>query len=136
MIECQAQPSAAALAETPERRAEPRQQLVGSLWMVDHHGSTVLRCQCVEASRSGLRLRVPPGYGVVEGQRYELRSHLPGAQPLTEGFDLTGSRWATVVRVQFRVNDHSDYLDVGVMFDNTDAPVLSIAGRSLAKAVV
>jgi hypothetical protein len=128
----QAHSSAAALAQTPERRAEPRQQVFGSLWMVDHDGSTVLRCVCVEASRTGLRLRVPLGYGVAEGQRYELRSHLPGACPLAEGFDLTGSRWATVVRAQFRVADNHDYLDVGVALDDLDSSALSFAGAKTA----
>jgi hypothetical protein len=132
MIGYQTHSSAAALAETPERRAEPRQPVFGSLWMVDHHGSTVLRCQCVEASRTGLRLRVPLGYGVAEGQRYELRSHLPGARPLTEGFDLTGSRWATVVRAQFRVTDNEDYLDVAVTLDDSDSSALSFAAAKPA----
>jgi len=47
-----------------ERRCEPRDLVDCDLWMIDHHGSTVLRCRCVEASPSGMRLRVPLGYGI------------------------------------------------------------------------
>ena len=127
MIEYEAHSNVTGVNETSERRSEPREPAFGALWMVDHEGETVLRCQCLEASRNGLRLRVPLGYGVAEGQRYELRSHLPGALPITEGFDLMGSRWATVVRAQMRVNDHGDYLEVGVALDEMVASPISFA---------
>ena len=78
-----------------EHRFEPRQTVACDLWMIDHHGSTVLRCRCLEVSPNGMRLRVPLGYGVAEGQRYELRSHLPGSRS-TATLGLIGSRWATV----------------------------------------
>jgi hypothetical protein len=108
-----------------ERRTEPREAVSGTLWMVDHHGSTILRCQCVERSSNSMRLRVPLGYGIAEGQRYELRSHLPGRQPV-EGFGVVGSRWATVVRTQVRLGEDDDHLDVGVLLDNTNEPTLSV----------
>lgn len=99
-----------------ERRFEPRQPVSCDLWMIDHFGSTVLRCRCVETSANGMRLRVPLGYGVADGQRYELRSHLPGTRAgATLG--LVGSRWATVVRSKLHIEDAADHLDVGVVLD-------------------
>ena len=90
------------------------------LWMIDHHGSTVLRCRCMEVSKNGMRLRVPLGYGVAEGQRYELRSHLPGT-PSRTTLGLVGSRWATVVRTQLCLDENEDHVDVGVVLDVADA---------------
>ena len=115
-----------AAAPAQERRTEPRESVGGTLWMVDHNGSTILRCRCVESSPNGMRLRVPLGYGVAEGQRYELRSHLPGRQP-AGGFGVIGSRWATVVRTQVRLGEDDDHLDVGVLLDATDRPSLSFS---------
>jgi hypothetical protein len=94
--------------------------------MVDHYGSTVLRCRCLDVSKNGMRLRVPLGYGVAEGQRYELRSHLPGASPVTS-LGLVGSRWATVVRTQLYLGDNEDHLDVGVVLDVSE-PVVQRLG--------
>lgn len=108
-----------------ERRYEPRQPITCDLWMIDHYGSTVLRCRCLETSNNGMRLRVPLGYGIAEGQRYELRSHLPGSRP-SATLGLVGSRWATVVRTQFRIEGGEDHLDVGVVLDNADASVTSV----------
>ena len=109
-----------------ERRGESREMVAGALWMVDHHGSTVLRCHCLECSKNGMRLRVPLGYGIAEGQRYELCSHLPGRQP-RDGFDVIGSRWATVVRTQVRLGEDDDHLDVGVVLDLADATALRLS---------
>lgn len=102
-----------------ERRFEGRQPVRCDLWMIDHHGSTVLRCHCIEVSNNGMRLRVPLGYGVSEGQRYELRSHLPGT-PMTDTFGVVGSRWATVVRTELQLDECEDHLDVGVVLDLAD----------------
>lgn len=114
----------ARLATPPtERRYEDRRPVSCDLWMIDHHGSTVLRCNCVEISKNGMRIRVPLGYGVAEGQRYELRSHLPGSVSTTS-LGLVGSRWATVIRTNLHINDGEDYLDVGVMLDQP-APVMT-----------
>jgi hypothetical protein len=105
-----------------ERRLEMRAAVACDLWMIDHHGSTVMRCHCVDSSNGGMRLRVPLGYGVAEGQRYELRSHLPGARNET-GFGLIGSRWATVVRTRMCLQDNEDHLEIGVLLDQSDAPL-------------
>lgn len=119
-----AYPVASPLSNRPpvlERRSETRQPMVCDLWMIDHHGSTVLRCRCVEVSENGMRLRVPLGYGVAEGQRYELRSHPPGAHTPTP-LGLVGSRWATVVRTQMLLGENNeDYLEVGVVLDHPEA---------------
>ncbi len=103
-----------------ERRSEPRQSVLCDLWMIDHYGSTVLRCQCLDVSHNGIRLRVPLGYGVAEGQRYELRSHLPGSR-CAVAFGLVSSRWATVVRTHLRIEEGDDHLDVGAVLDTTEA---------------
>lgn len=39
----------------------------GNLWMVDHNGKTMLRCRCLAASATRMRLCVPAGYGVAVG---------------------------------------------------------------------
>jgi hypothetical protein len=113
---------AAVLAELPpggERRFEARREVTCDLWMIDHHGSTVLRCHCADISRNGMRLRVPLGYGIAEGQRYELRSHLPGSR-VDNSLGLVGSRWATVVRSQVCVDGVDDHLEIGVVLDVED----------------
>ena len=102
-----------------ERRYEPRRSVMCNLWMIDHYGSTVLRCHCLEVSDNGMRLRVPLGYGVAEGQRYELRSHLPGASSKTS-LGLISSRWATVVRTCCHLDECEDHLDIGVVLDTSD----------------
>jgi hypothetical protein len=101
------------------------------LWLIDHEGETVLRCHCIEGSGSGMRLRVPLGYGIAEGQRYELRSHLPGTRPV-EGFGLIGSRWATVVRTDVCTAANEHHLEVGVVFDLTDRSPLTFAETTQA----
>lgn len=96
-----------------DRRSEIRSSLNADLWMIDHHGATVLRCHCLDVSENGMRLRVPLGYGVCEGQEYELRSHLPGCTP-TFAFNAFSQRWATVVRTQIHVGGDEDFLEIGV----------------------
>jgi len=108
-----------------ERRFDAREPLACELWMIDHYGSTVLRCRCVDVSKNGMRLRVPLGYGVAEGQRYELRSHLPGSRPLA-GLGLVASRWATVVRTRLCLGQGDDHLEVGVVLDAAETPVARI----------
>ncbi len=106
-----------------ERRFEPRTPTSCHLWMIDHHGSTILRCRCTEVSDNGMRLRVPLGYGVAEGQRYELRSHLPGNARGNE-FGVVGSRWATIVRTELQLDASDDHLDVGVVLDTDGNPLI------------
>ena len=101
------QPSAA------ERRTESREPVVGCLWMIDSHSSTILRCRCIDVSSKGMRLRVPLGYGVRQGQRYELTSHLPG-QSSPPGLGLMVSRRAEVVRTQIVPSKDEYDVDVGV----------------------
>lgn len=105
-----------------ERRNEARSPVTCDLWMIDHQGSTVLRCRCLEVAASSMRLRVPLGYGVAEGQRYELRSHLPGA-PAPSSLGLVGSRWATVVRTRLCLEEDEDHIDIGVILDADTAPL-------------
>lgn len=100
-------------APVTERRHEQREAVIGCLWMIDSHTSTVLRCHCVDVSSSGMRLRVPLGYGVREGQRYELTSHLPG-QSLPPGLGLMVSRRAEVVRTEIVSADDEYDVEVGV----------------------
>ncbi len=101
-----------------ERRSEPRQGVGACLWMIDHHGSTMLPCRCIDMSQNGMRLRVPLGYGVAEGQRYELRSHPRGVTPMSS-LGVMASRWATVVRTEVHIGGSDDHLDVGVVLDTT-----------------
>jgi len=112
-------PDAASAKFFIERRFEMREPVTCDLWMIDHHGSTVLRCHCLESSVHGMRLRVPLGYGVAEGQRYELRSHLPGSRTGTT-LGLVNSRWATVIRTHLHIEDGEDHLDVGVVLDTRE----------------
>jgi hypothetical protein len=108
---------AAAPDEGSERRARARTSVFADLWMIDHGGDTVLRCHALETSEVGMRLRVPVGYGVAEGQRYELTSHPPG-EPRGVSLGFTKSRWVRVVRTKLRVHDGEDHLDVGVVFES------------------
>ena len=96
-----------------ERRTESREPVIGNLWMVDNHTSTVLRCRCLDVSTSGMRLRVPAGYGIRGGQSYELTSHLPG-QSAPPGFGLMVSRRANVVRTRIVPADDDFDVEVGV----------------------
>lgn len=107
-----------------ERRAEHRDQIIGNLWMIDSTTSTVLRCQCVDASKRGMRLRVPAGYGVSEGQQYELSSHLPG-QSSPPGLGLMVSRHAVVVRTEITPSDDEYDVDVGVVLAPSRTAVLT-----------
>lgn len=116
---------AAAVTSGPrvaDRRFESRHPVTCDLWMIDHYGSTVLRCHCTEVSDNGMRLRVPLGYGVSQGQRYELRSHLPGT-PKQATLGLVGSRWATVVRTELQLDECEHHLDVGVVLDTGGNPL-------------
>jgi hypothetical protein len=99
---------------TGERRNESREPVIGNLWMIDNQTSTVLRCRCIDVSSHGMRLRVPLGYGVHEGQRYELTSHLPG-QSSPPGLGLMVSRRAEVVRTHIAPTDDEYDVEVGVV---------------------
>lgn len=66
------------------------------IWLINHPGSTVLRCVVLDCSRDAMRLRAPLGYGIAEGQEYELSAHLPGE--FESSAAGAGSRVHVVVR--------------------------------------
>lgn len=101
-----------------ERRLFERQNSVGHLWLIDHEGGTVLRCQCTDVSDAGARLRVPLGYGITSGQRFELRAHMPGHNDPTDILPFR-QRWASVVRTRIQTHDGEAFLDVGVVLDDS-----------------
>lgn len=104
-------------ASGSERRADARQPAGGALWLVDGADNTLVRCECVDVSRDGMRLRAPLGFGVQPGQRYELCSHRPD-EASAPGFGLALSRRATVVRARVRVDAARDFLDIGVRLES------------------
>lgn len=88
----------------------------GADWsMLDHEGSTVLRCRCVEASDASMRLCVPNGYGVAVGRRYELLAHPAGA--LLPGRPAAAGLWATVTRIERLAEGRAERLIVVVALD-------------------
>jgi hypothetical protein len=119
------------LAANPrERQRGPDSALAGDLWMIDHAGSTVLRCRCLEASATGMRLCVPAGYGVAVGQRYELRGRAPGEHPPAVLRAIVAS-WVTVVQTQNMTEEDGGRLDVGVAVDLVE-PTPRCAPRPVA----
>lgn len=116
-----------------ERRAEPREPVAGCLWMIDSQSSTILRCRCVEVSQNGMRLRVPAGYGVRVGQRYQLTSHLPG-QSAPPGMGLTLSRRAEVIRMRSLQSDDEYDTEVGVALSPSRAPAAASADPAMTPA--
>lgn len=96
--------------------------------MIDSASSTVMRCRCVDASAQGMRLRVPLGYGVNEGQQYELTSHLPG-QSSPPGLGLMVSRRAVVVRAEVTPSEDEFNVDVGVVLAPSRKAVLAPIAR-------
>jgi hypothetical protein len=102
-----------------ERRSEPREAALADLWMVTPQDATVLRCRCVDRSGSGMRLRVPLGYGVHEGQRYELCSHPPGSQT-APALGLRVCRDATVMWTKIVLHGDEHHLDVGVRLESEE----------------
>jgi len=99
-----------------ERRLEERETAIAQLWMIDQQDATVLRCRCMDRSAAGMRLRIPLGYGVHPGQRYELCSHPPGALR-TPGLGLMVRRRATVRWSKIVLDGGEDHIDVGVALD-------------------
>ncbi len=71
----------------------------------------LLRCRCLESSPTELQLRVPLGHGVSVGQRYEVRSHLPGQRPAAD-LGVIGSAWVTIVEVRILLEEDADHLYV------------------------
>jgi hypothetical protein len=123
-----AEGASATFSSSGDRRREHRDRVIGSLWMIDNASSTVVRCLCVDASARGMRLRVPLGYGVNEGQQYELTSHLPGQSP-PPGLGLMVSRRATVVHAEVASSDDEYNVDVGVMLSPSRKATLTPAAE-------
>jgi len=102
--------------------------VLSDLWMIDHCGSTVLRCRCLESSPGRLRLHVPLGYGVAEGQYYELCPQPPGTgrqMPLA----LMDHRWVRVLDTQLCLDTVEDHVEVTVAFEpDEDGLVHNLAG--------
>lgn len=93
-------------ADTPRRAGE-------HVWLVNHAGGTVLRCAVLEVSKAGMKLRVPVGYGVAEGQQYELSTGLPGTYP---NYGETPSRsWAGVLTTHCLEEPDAQHVDVEVV---------------------
>jgi hypothetical protein len=83
---------------------------------MDLDRATVLRCRCLESSPIGMRLRVPLGYGIAVGQRYELRSHLPEERPSPD-VAVIGSAWITIAHARILLTEDPDHLDVHAIRD-------------------
>ncbi len=96
-----------------ERRSEGRTAVDCTLWLVDHAGHTILPCAALDASDNGMRLRVPIGYGIGEGQQYELRAQ-PSGHPPPGASGLCGRRWATIVRTKLHMDHSNAHIEVGV----------------------
>ena len=117
-------------ANRGEHQPGPDSALPDDLWMIDHAGSTVLRCRCLAASATGMRLCVPAGYGVAVGQRYELRGRVLGEHPSAALRAIVAS-WVTVVQTQNMTDEDRDWLDVGVAVDLVE-PTPRCAPRPVA----
>lgn len=96
-----------------DRRHQSRHPAEGRVWLVNRPGQTELCCQLIDRGGGGARLRVPAGYGVAEGQRYELSERAYGA-PLFSPLGALGRREVQVVRVQPAADD-DDHVEVAVM---------------------
>jgi hypothetical protein len=115
-----------AMARSSERPSDVHAVLSGDVWMVDHNGATVLRCQCLAASATKVRLCVPVGYGVAVGQRYELSARHAGQNPFSSLW-ATATFWVTVVQTRKMPDEDSDRIDVAVAVDQMEvAPTFSL----------
>lgn len=112
-------PTAATLtpaAPRLERRAARRVPGHGDVWLMNHYGRTVLRCACIDASPGGLRLHVPPGYGIAAGQRYEFSGAFTGELP-SPPLRLADGHWGTIVWARRCSNHRAAYVDVGIALE-------------------
>jgi hypothetical protein len=99
-----------------DRRNHAREQNPFDVWLIDHSGSTILHCKCLDSSSNGLFVRAPLGYAIAEGRRYEVSSH-PPQESHWPGFDFVKSRTGTVVRTEMHVNEGAHYVGVGIRLD-------------------
>ncbi len=70
-------------------------------YLLDNEGATVLPCHCLESSDQGLWLEAPPGYGLAEGQEYELwpignNSSAP---------DWIGRAWIRIEQIEYAADE-------------------------------
>lgn len=106
----------AAARPMAERRTELRSPVDARIWLIDNRSNVVLRTDCVDASDSGLRLRLPIGFGIVKGRTYQLCSHMPG-QSAPPGLGLSVSRPGKIVRTRFVRNQGEDMLELGIRLE-------------------
>ncbi len=99
-----------------DRRHEPRSDVLGDLYLIDHQRELLIRCRCLDASEHGMRIHAPLGYGLRPGRTYQLCSHRPG-QTQSPGLGLVVSRKATAVWTQ--VCTGVDELEVGLQLAPT-----------------
>lgn len=102
-------------ADGTERRVAERVPVEGCLWLVDRAANRTIRCNYFDASQSGMRLRIPVGYGVTRGQHLEL--HVQPPQHESPAFGLPTSRPATVVRTRIVPDQPIGEMELGVRFD-------------------
>lgn len=102
-----------------DRRFVPRVPIAGRVWLIDSAGIPIVQCDFADASPSGICLRVPVGFGVAEGRRYELRVAHPTARP--SAFGLQTSRWARVVRTRLSFETGEGILEVGMAYEPAPA---------------
>ncbi|MDX2200856.1 MAG: hypothetical protein SF069_18010 [Phycisphaerae bacterium] len=107
-----------------ERRIAPRAELNGWIWLVDSVGRPVTRAEFRDVSATGMRLRVPLGFGLAEGQQYELHATPPTDR--SGAFGLRTRRWARIVRTCIHADTRDGEIELGVTFDTR--PAMSRAG--------
>ena len=121
--EAAAQP---ARARSGDRPPAVGAALSGDLWMIDHNGTTVLRCRCLAVSATRMRLCVPAGYGVAVGQRYELSARGAGGNSFSPLRAIV-TFWVTVVQTQNMTDEDPDRIDVAVAVDQIEpTPIYSL----------
>lgn len=99
-----------------ERRKEARHELTGRIWMLDHAGCTMLPCLFEDVSGGGMLIRAPLGYGVADGNLYEVRSCDPNesqdwSDPGSVRGRLAQVRWARTV-----TDDRGQFVEAGLQF--------------------
>ncbi|MGE3180175.1 MAG: PilZ domain-containing protein [Phycisphaerae bacterium] len=99
-----------------ERRIAERIPVEGALWMLDKDANRIIRCNYFDASQSGMRLRIPVGYGVTRGQHVELHVQPPNYD--SQAFGLPTSRPATIVRTRIVPDKVIGEMELGVRFEN------------------
>lgn len=99
-----------------DRRCEAREPVTGTVWLLDHAGSTVLPCRLIDRSHSGMRLLAPAGYGIAEEQRCELRSD-DGTATGGPSTAISPGRWGTVVWTRGQMDERGACLELGLSTD-------------------